>query len=190
MASSCADSVPAATNPGGWLGGGMGRLALQGGNKPTRPCSPNVATSGHWAEEQLGRSPAYGGGGSGGGGGGGVARRGGVGRGGGVRRGAIGAAGAGGSFGMDAFDQPNVQGSKDNAKRVLAKFKSAGKLPPGESTPGARARTGVKALIARAKPSAYFAIMAYTARTATSDAAIAAIRTARRRHTHIPTPAT
>jgi len=72
---------------------------------------------------------------------------------------------------------------------VLAKFKSAGKLPPAESTPAARARTGVKGLIARAKPSAYFAIMAYTARTASSAAAISAIRTAVRDETGIATTA-
>ncbi len=96
---------------------------------------------------------------------------------------------AGSVLGIDPFDQPNVQESKDNTKRVLAKFKSAGKLPSAESTPAAKARTGVKGLIARAKPSAYFAIMAYTARTATSEAAISAIRTAVRDSSHIATTA-
>ena len=96
---------------------------------------------------------------------------------------------AGSILGIDPFDQPNVQESKDNTKRVLAQFTRAGKLPPAESTPAARARSGVKRLIARAKPRAYFAIMAYTARTATSEAAISAIRTAVRDSTHIATTA-
>ncbi len=35
---------------------------------------------------------------------------------------------AGALLGIDAFDQPNVQESKDNTKRLLEQFKSAGKL--------------------------------------------------------------
>ena len=79
---------------------------------------------------------------------------------------------AGAILGIDPFDQPNVQESKDNTKRVLATFMSKGKLPPAESTPASRARSGVKTLLGRAKPGAYFAIMAYTGRTAASEAAI------------------
>ena len=96
---------------------------------------------------------------------------------------------AGAVLGIDPFDQPNVQESKDNTKRVLATFKSKGKLPPAASTPAAKARAGIKALLGRAKPRAYFAIMAYTARTVASDAAIAAIRSAVRDRTHIATTA-
>src|SRR5260370_455791 len=59
---------------------------------------------------------------------------------------------AGAILGIDPFDQPNVQESKDNTKRVLATFKSSGKLPAAESTPAAKAKSGVKALLARAKP--------------------------------------
>ena len=228
MASSCADSVPAETNPGVWLGAVMGRLALQGRNKLTLICSPKVATFGYWVEqllaestgkqgkgivpvegEPLGRPPVYG-----------ADRlfvyirmdadapnravtalekagqpvvtltlRDTLDLGGEFLRWEVATAIAGSILGIDPFDQPNVQESKDNTKRVLAQFKKAGKLPTAESTPAARARTGVKGLIARAKPSAYFAIMAYTARTATSEAAIAAIRTAVRDSTHIATTA-
>jgi hypothetical protein len=71
----------------------------------------------------------------------------------------------------------------------LAKFRTSGKLPPAESVPAARARSGLKALLARAKPGAYFAIMAYTTRTPNSEAAIAAIRTAVRDRTQIATTA-
>jgi transaldolase/glucose-6-phosphate isomerase len=225
MASSCADSVPAQTNPGVWLGAVMGRLALQGRNKLTLICSPKVATFGYWVEqllaestgkegkgivpvegEPLGRPPVYG-----------SDRlfvyirmdadapnravtalekagqpvvtltlRDTLDLGGEFLRWEIATAIAGSVLGIDPFDQPNVQESKDNTKRVLAQFKSAGKLPAAVST---RARTGVKGLIARAKPGAYFAIMAYTSRTATSEAAISAIRTAVRDNTQIATTA-
>jgi glucose-6-phosphate isomerase/transaldolase/glucose-6-phosphate isomerase len=96
---------------------------------------------------------------------------------------------AGSILKIDAFDQPNVQESKDNTKKVLAQFKSRGKLPPAESVPAARSRTAVKELLDRAKRGAYFAIMAYTTRTAGSQAAIAAIRTAVRDRTKIATTA-
>ena len=96
---------------------------------------------------------------------------------------------AGAILGIDPFDQPNVQESKDNTKRVLATFKSKGKLPPAESTPASRARAGVKTLLGRAKPGAYFAIMAYTGRTAASGAAITAIRAAVRDSKRIATTA-
>ncbi|HEV2029146.1 MAG TPA: bifunctional transaldolase/phosoglucose isomerase [Candidatus Dormibacteraeota bacterium] len=228
MASSCADSVPAESNPGVWLGAVMGRLANMGRNKLTLIASPKVATFGYWVEqllaestgkegkgivpvegEPLGRPPVYG-----------ADRlfvyirmdadapnravtalekaghpvvtltlRDKLDLGGEFLRWEIATAIAGSVLGIDPFDQPNVQESKDNTKRVLAKFKSAGKLPPAESTPAAKARTGVKGLLARAKPGAYFAIMAYTGRTATSEAAISAIRTAVRDSSRIATTA-
>jgi glucose-6-phosphate isomerase len=96
---------------------------------------------------------------------------------------------AGSVLGIDAFDQPNVQESKDNTKRVLATFKSKGKLPPADSVPAAKSRADLQSLLARAKRGAYFAIMAYTARTTGSEAAIAAIRTAVRDSTKIATTA-
>jgi len=96
---------------------------------------------------------------------------------------------AGAVLGIDPFDQPNVQESKDNTKKVLAQFKAKGKLPPADSTPAAKSRTGLKALLERAKPGAYFAIMAYTARTPGSEAAIAGIRAAVRDRVHMATTA-
>jgi transaldolase / glucose-6-phosphate isomerase len=96
---------------------------------------------------------------------------------------------AGSILRIDAFDQPNVQESKDNTKKVLAQFKAKGKLPPAESIAAAKARAGVRSLLDRAKTGAYFAIMAYTARTAGSEAAISAIRSAVRDKTKIATTA-
>jgi transaldolase/glucose-6-phosphate isomerase len=96
---------------------------------------------------------------------------------------------AGSVLGIDAFDQPNVQESKDNTKKVLATFKSRGKLPDAPSTPAAKAKTELATLLRRAKKGAYFAVMAYTARTPQSEAAIAAIRAAVRDKTKIATTA-
>ncbi|TMC54786.1 MAG: bifunctional transaldolase/phosoglucose isomerase [Chloroflexi bacterium] len=96
---------------------------------------------------------------------------------------------AGAVLGIDAFDQPNVQESKDNTKKVLAKFKQAGNLPKAESVAAAKAKPGIASLLKQAKRGAYFAIMAYTARTPGSEAAIAAIRTSIRDKTKIATTA-
>ncbi len=96
---------------------------------------------------------------------------------------------AGSILGIDAFDQPNVQESKDNTKKVLTTFKSRGKLPAAESVAAAKAKAGIASLLGRAKKGAYFAIMAYTARTPGSEAAIAAIRAAVRDKTKIATTA-
>ena len=96
---------------------------------------------------------------------------------------------AGSVLRIDAFDQPNVQESKDNTKKVLATFKSKGRLPAAESVPAARAKAGIKSLLERSKAGAYFAIMAYTTRTTASQAAIATIRAAVRDGAHIATTA-
>src|SRR5216683_2067229 len=167
MASSCADSVPAETNPGVWLGAVMGRLAVQGRNKLTLIASPKVATFGYWVEqllaestgkegkgivpvegEPLGRPLVYG-----------DDRlfvyirmdadapnravaalekagqpvvtltlRDKLDLGGEFLRWEIATAIAGSVLGIDPFDQPNVQESKDNTKKVLAKYRASGKL--------------------------------------------------------------
>ena len=96
---------------------------------------------------------------------------------------------AGAILGIDAFDQPNVQESKDNTKQVLATFKQKGKLPAVESMAAAKSKTGLKTLLGKAKKGSYFAIMAYTARTPASEAAIAAMRKSVRDKTRLATTA-
>src|SRR6266705_2555904 len=96
---------------------------------------------------------------------------------------------AGSILGIDAFDQPNVQESKDNTKKVLATFKSRGKLPLADTVATSKAKAGFASLLKQAKRGAYFAIMAYTARTPRSEATIAAIRTAVRNSKKIATTA-
>ena len=228
MAHSCADSVPAGSNPGVWLGAVLGQLATDGRNKLTLIASPKVATFGYWVEqliaestgkqgkgivpvegEPLGKPTVYG-----------DDRvfvyirmdsdppnravqaleragqpvvtltlRDKLDLGGEFLRWEVATAIAGSILGIDAFDQPNVQESKDNTKKVLAKFIASGKLPPAASVPAAKARTGLKSLVEKAKPGAYFAIMAYATRTTASEAAIASIRATVRNRTHFATTA-
>jgi transaldolase / glucose-6-phosphate isomerase len=94
---------------------------------------------------------------------------------------------AGAILGIDAFDQPNVQESKDNTRQVLATFKQKGRLPDVDSIAASKSKAGLKSLVGKARKGAYFAIMAYTARTPASEAAIAAMRKAVRDKTQIAT---
>ena len=228
MAHSSADSVPAQSNPGVWLGAVMGELAVQGRNKLTLIASPKIATFGYWVEqliaestgkqgrgivpvegEPLGKPDVYG-----------DDRlfvyirmdadppnravqalekagqpvitltmRDKLDLGGEFLRWEIATAIAGAVIGIDPFDQPNVQESKDNTKKVLARYRASGKLPVAESVPASRSRAGLKALLGRAKRGAYFAIMAYTTRSTASESAIASIRTTVRDATQYATTA-
>jgi transaldolase/glucose-6-phosphate isomerase len=228
MAHSCADSVPADENPGVWLGGVLGRLAVDGRNKLTLIASPKVATFGYWVEQLIAESTGKQGKGI-------VPVEGEpVGKpavyrddrvfvhirmesdpvnravkalekagqpvvtltlrdkldlGGEFFRWEVATAIAGSILGIDPFDQPNVQESKDNTKKVLATFTASGKLPPADSVPAAKSRAGLKSLLQRAKPSAYFAIMAYATRTPASEAAMSAIRRTVRDRTQLATTA-
>ena len=228
MEHSCADSVPAESNPGAWLGGVMGRLATLGRNKLTLIMSPKVATFGYWVEQLIAESTGKEGKGIVPIEGEPVGKPGAYGDdrlfvyirmetdapnravaalekagqpvvtltmrdkydlGADFFRWEVATAIAGSILGIDPFDQPNVQESKDNTKKVLATFKSRGKLPVAESVPAAKAKAGIASLLKQARRGAYFAIMAYTARTPGSEAAIAAIRAAVRDKTGIATTA-
>ncbi|MEK7312645.1 MAG: hypothetical protein AAB382_11790, partial [Chloroflexota bacterium] len=84
---------------------------------------------------------------------------------------------AGVSLDFDPFDQPNVQESKDNTKRLLVDRQ----WPPAEPTvPVARrdAATRLKAHLKLIKPGDYVALTAYVARTPKTEKALRAIRTA------------
>jgi transaldolase / glucose-6-phosphate isomerase len=107
---------------------------------------------------------------------------------------------AGQRLGIDPFDQPNVQESKDNTKALLAAFAKDGKLPglkelasgdgltisvaPDDTTlsasgTGRAAVVGLlKAHLGRVKPGDYVAITQYVDEQTTRDETILAIRTA------------
>jgi hypothetical protein len=62
---------------------------------------------------------------------------------------------AGSILGVHPFDQPDVQGSKDNTDRVLEGFRRDRRLPP-------MAETGnISGLLGQAQPGDYLAVMAY-----------------------------
>jgi len=96
---------------------------------------------------------------------------------------------AGSILGIDAFDQPKVQESKDNTKRVLATFTSTGNLPAAEAVPAHQAVQGITDLLSRAKPDANLALMAYTAHTPISERALERLRVAMRDRRRIATTA-
>jgi glucose-6-phosphate isomerase len=102
---------------------------------------------------------------------------------------------AGAVIGINPFDQPNVQESKDNTKRLLDEFKADGRLPEGsplftdgsirlygDEASGAaltRARTLAEALRAhlnRIRPRDYVALTAYLQTTPAHAEALGQIR--------------
>jgi len=96
---------------------------------------------------------------------------------------------AGSMIGINPFDQPNVQESKDNTKRVLAEFVASGKLPEAASVPAARAGQAVADLLGHARDGSYFAIMAYTTSTEVSTHALRQIRASIRDGSRLATTA-
>lgn len=89
----------------------------------------------------------------------------------------IATAAAGLSLDIDPFDQPNVQESKDNTKRLLAENQWPSAEP---AVPAARrdAATRLRAHLALINPGDYVALTAYVARTPKTGKALRNIRTA------------
>jgi transaldolase/glucose-6-phosphate isomerase len=113
---------------------------------------------------------------------------------------------AGWRLGINPFDQPNVQESKDATKALLAEYARDGKLPEqtplasddqlvvyaggesgdgiggfdgevGAGTTSASVREVLRAHFATMKPGDYFALLAYLEETTETDAELQAIRT-------------
>ena len=80
---------------------------------------------------------------------------------------------AGSILRINAFDQPNVQESKDNTSAVLADYQHQGALPPAESAPF----ESLGEFLKQAEPGDYVAIMAYLPYDQATDHALAALRT-------------
>jgi transaldolase/glucose-6-phosphate isomerase len=85
---------------------------------------------------------------------------------------------AGSVLGIDPFDQPNVQESKDNTRKVLAQYRSSGKIPSAPPIAPGEALARVQGLLRSARPGGYLALMAYTGRSPASERALSRIRTA------------
>lgn len=74
---------------------------------------------------------------------------------------------------INAFDQPNVQESKDRTEAVLAAYQRDGALPSA----AAAAPEQLVPFLRQARPGDYLALMAYLPPSAETDAALRAIRT-------------
>jgi transaldolase/glucose-6-phosphate isomerase len=94
---------------------------------------------------------------------------------------------AGAIIGIDAFDQPNVQESKDNTKRLLEEFKSSGTMRTDQAQVKAGDAAAIGALLASVKPGDYVALTEYFAETPERDKSIAAIRETIGRELHVAT---
>ena len=95
---------------------------------------------------------------------------------------------AGQVLGVNPFDEPNVQESKDNTMRVLAEFASSGTLDvrridggvPTSLVPGGEPDRDIvrplQSLLARIREGDYFAITAYLQQTMASEETFADVR--------------
>ena len=81
---------------------------------------------------------------------------------------------AGWALGINPFDQPNVQGAKDNTGKVLEQFASEGALPEVEEGTD----EALRELLADAEPPNYVAIMGYVQPSEAFDEAVTELRTA------------
>jgi transaldolase/glucose-6-phosphate isomerase len=219
MMIACGPTVPAAQNPGLYLGAVLGTLAKAGRDKLTFVVDRKLDSFGYWTEqliaestgkegtgivpvegEPLGRPAAYG-----------KDRLfaytrldGGLERavqgliragqpvivmrlqdaydlGGEFMRWEIATAAAGWVLGIDPFDQPNVQESKDNTVRLLAAYNERGALPdPGGLLPtdAAEFATRLLAHLKLARKGDYVAITAYIERTPAREKILRELRTA------------
>lgn len=93
---------------------------------------------------------------------------------------------AGHLLGIQPFDQPNVQESKDNTARVLKTIQSTGKLPKQTTATAAKAAAQLRR---QCHPGAYVAILAYTTPSPKMEQAIRGLRRALVSHHHVTTTA-
>lgn len=107
---------------------------------------------------------------------------------------------AGQVLGINPFDEPNVQESKDNTARVLREFEASGRLgvdgadaasvvafATPDASPSGDVASAFARLLAEVRAGSYFAITAYIEQTEATDAAFAAIRADVRDATGAPT---
>jgi transaldolase/glucose-6-phosphate isomerase len=106
---------------------------------------------------------------------------------------------AGSILGIDAFDQPNVQESKDNTNRLLETAKHEGRLPEEEPTvsegplsvsssrAGSDVRETLRSFLELSKPGDFIALQAYVAETPENQRALTGIRSLLRDHFHLAT---
>jgi RpiB/LacA/LacB family sugar-phosphate isomerase len=88
---------------------------------------------------------------------------------------------AGAVLGINPFDQPDVQESKNLAGKTLAAYRSSGKLPE------VKVSSSLEDLFSKARPGDYLAIMAFLDQTPAVDAALMGLRLKAMEKAHIAT---
>ena len=91
---------------------------------------------------------------------------------------------AGHVLGIQPFDQPNVQESKDNTNRVLGTFQSTGRLPEQTTHSAKDAATDLSGHL---KPGTYVAILAYTTPSRSVESAVRRLRQVLMSQYHVAT---
>jgi hypothetical protein len=201
MMIACGPTVPAAQNPGLYLGAVLGTLAKAGRDKLTFIVDRKLDSFGYWTEQLIAESTGKEGTGIVPVEGEPVGRPASYGKDGLIRAGQpvvamrlkdaydlggefirweIATAAAGWVLGIDPFDQPNVQESKDNTVRLLAAYKEKGALPdPGGILRASAADFTVRLMahLKLARKGDYVAVTAYVERTPTREKLLREIRT-------------
>jgi hypothetical protein len=102
-------------------------------------------------------------------------------------------------LGINAFDQPNVQESKDNTNRLLAMVRNQGKLPEEKPSlvrdplklyfdeKAATVPEILRDFLAQARPGDYLALIAYISENLANDKLLQDLRAMVQNHLHIPT---
>lgn len=94
---------------------------------------------------------------------------------------------AGAMLGIDAFDQPNVQESKDNTKRLLEEYKTKGSMTVSRAQTEVSDAEAIAGLLAKVKAGDYVAFTEYFAETQSRNERIAQIRETVARELHVAT---
>jgi len=97
---------------------------------------------------------------------------------------------AGRVLGINPFDQPNVQESKDNTREMLKAVEDGGRLPEVEGAPGLYATSPalgpmLAGWLSDLEPGQYLAVMAYLPYGAKMDAALATLQCLLRDRLHV-----
>ena len=86
-------------------------------------------------------------------------------------------------LGVNAFDQPDVQDSKDRTNKKIAEFQKNGKLEEGKSVELSEAKTALLDFLGKARAGDYLAINAYLPRNGEAIIALQKMRVAIRART-------
>lgn len=102
-------------------------------------------------------------------------------------------------LGINAFDQPNVQESKDNTNRLLAMARAQGSLPEEKASlvkaplkfyfeeTASTVSTTLRQFLAQARPGDYLALMVYIAETPSTQRTLQEVRRVLQNRLHLPT---